>query len=147
MYVVIFSSGPRNYRSYGHLMILVAIFFVIVINLASNAVQKGGRPYAWREPMLELPWYGEWPGYSGGPGSAYPTMHMAEGGHVIPGGYYQGGVIGGPQQFQGPISTLPVMQDGSYTVQQQPGHSMIITPGMNGQPPRIEQVRGPVSTI
>lgn len=123
-------------------MTLVAIFFVVVMHLTSTAVQRGGRPYAWREPMIELPWYGEWPGYSGGPGSLYPTMQMGEGG-MIPGAYHAGAVI--PQQ--GPISTLPVMQNGGYVVQQQPGYSMIITPGMNGQAPTVQQVPGHISNV
>ena len=116
-----------------------------MIQLTSTAVQRGGRPYAWREPMLELPWYGEWPGYSGGPNSAYPTMHMGEGG-IIPGAYYPGSVVA-PQQMGGPVSTLPVLQDGGYVVQQQPGHSMIITPGMNGRAPTVQQVPGRISSV
>jgi len=122
-------------------MILVAIFFLVVINVTTNAVQRGGRPYAWREPMIELPWYGEWPGYSGGPGSAYPTVRMTDG-NVIPGAYI-------PQQIQtgGPINTMPVMGDGGYVVQQQPGYSMIITPGVNGQAPTIQQVPGHISSV
>lgn len=117
-----------------------AIFFIIVLHLTSIAVQRGMRPYAWREPMIELPWYGEWPGYSGGYNSAYPTMHMAGGG-MVPGGYYQGGVV----PHHGPISTLPVMQNGGYVVQQQPGHSMIITPSADGRAPDVQQVFGHVA--
>jgi len=123
---------------------IFAIFLVIVINLTSVAVMRGGRPYAWREPMIELPWYGEWPGYSGGPGSMYPTMHMHEGG-VIPGSYMPGGVIAQP--MAGPVSTLPVMQDGGYVVQQQHGYSTVITPGLNGQAPTIQHYPGPISSV
>jgi len=121
-----------------------ALFFIIVINLTSNAVQKGGRPYAWREPMIELPWYGEWPGYSGGPNSAYPTIHMAEGG-MYPGAYMPGPVVAAPQPA-GPFNTMPVLGEGGYVVQQQPGYSMVITPGMNGQAPMIQQVPGRISS-
>ncbi|KAF9646752.1 hypothetical protein BDM02DRAFT_3118138 [Thelephora ganbajun] len=123
-----------------------AIFFIIVVNLTTIAVQRGGRPYAWREPMIELPWYGEWPGYSGGPNSAYPTMHMAGGG-IIPGAYYPGGVIAPQPIAAGPIATAPVLQDGGYVVQQQPGYSMIITPGANGHAPTIQQVPGRISSV
>ena len=140
MYVWPFIS-PKNHRSSGHSIILVAIFFFIVVDLTSTAVQRGGRPYAWREPMIELPWYGEWPGYSGGPGSLYPTMHMAEGG-MIPGAYHPGAMIA-PQ----PGLTLPVMQNGGYVAQQQHGHSMIITPGLNGQAPTIQHIPGHVTNI
>jgi len=123
-----------------------AIFFVIVINLTSIAVQRGGRPYAWREPMIELPWYGEWPGYSGGLGSAYPTMHMAEGG-MMHGGYVPGAVVAPQPVAAGPITTMPVMGEGGYVVQQQPGYSMIITPGTGGRAPTIQQVPGRISSV
>ena len=136
------SLSPKNYRSTGHPNTLVAVFFIIVVHLTSTTVERLGRPYAWREPMIELPWYGEWPGYSGGPGSMYPTMHMAEGG-MMPGVYHQGPMIG----QAGPMSTLPIMQNGGYTVQQQPGYSMIITPGLNGQAPTVQQVPGHISTM
>ena len=146
MYVrIIFFIWSENYRSSARLLILVAIFFIIVVNLTTTAVQRGGHPYAWREPMIELPWYGEWPGYSGGPNSAYPTMQMAEGG-VVPGPYYPGAVAA-PQPTGGPISTMPVLQDGGYVVQQQPGYSMIITPGVGGQAPTIQQVPGRISSV
>lgn len=144
LYVLSF-IWSKNHRSTGHLTILVAIFFIIVISLASAAAERGGHPYAWREPMIELPWYGEWPGYSGGPGSAYPTMHMAEGG-MIPGAYYPGGVVA-PPMGGGPINTMPVMQGGGYVVQQQPGYSMVITPGANGAAPTIQQVPGHISSV
>ena len=88
--------------------------------------------------MLELPWFGEWPGYSGGYGSQYPTVQMAEGGMVYPGPMVQPG---------GPVNTMPVMQDGGYVVQQQPGYSMVITPGVNGQAPTIQQVPGRISSV
>jgi len=124
-----------------------ALFFLVVVNLTVTAVQKGGRPYAWREPMIELPWYGEWPGYSGGPGSAYPTMQMPEGGGMIPGAYYPGTVVPPQQVGGGPVTTMPVLQEGGYVVQQQPGYSMIITPGVNGHAPTIQQVPGRISSV
>jgi hypothetical protein len=117
---------------------------MVVANLTSIAIERGGYPYAWREPMIELPWYGEWPGYSGGPGSMYPTMQMPGG--MMPGGYMPGTILTQPMPGGGPVSTMPVMQDGGYVVQQQPGYSMIITPGPNGQPPRIQQVPGHISS-
>lgn len=135
----------RNYHSNTPLILLVAIFLLIVANLTSIAVDRGGRPYAWREPMIELPWYGEWPGYSGGPHSMYPTMQMPGG--VVPGSYIPGTVINQQMPAGGPVSTLPVMQDGGYVVQQQHGYSMIITPGVNGQAPTIQQVPGPISNV
>jgi len=122
-----------------------AIFFVVVINLTTIAIQRGGRPFAWSEPMLELPWYGEWPGYSGGPNSLYPTMHMAEGG-MFPGGYYPGGVMG-PHPMGGPIGAVPMMQNGGLVVQQLPGHSTIIRPGVGGMPATVEHHPGHVTAV
>lgn len=64
--------------------------------------------------LVELPWFGEMPGYyntnAHGHGMAYPQS---------PGGMY-------PYYPQMP--------------QTQPGHSIIIQPGVNGQPPTITQV-------
>jgi hypothetical protein len=141
---VFFIISLRNYRSSAHVVLPVALFLIIVANLTSIAIERGGHIYAWREPMIELPWFGEWPGYSGGPGSMYPTMQM-HGGGVIPGAYMPGAVLTQPMPGGGPISTMPVMQDGGYVVQQQPGYSMIITPGLNGEAPRIQQVPGTYS--
>jgi hypothetical protein len=73
----------------------------------------------------------------------YPTMHMPGGG-VMP-GYMPGAVVSQP--VGGPMNTLPVMQDGSYVVQQQHGYSMVITPGLNGQAPMIQQVPGHISGV
>lgn len=74
----------------------------------------------------------------------YPTMQM-HGGGMIPGGYIPGGMMAQP--MGGPISTMPVMQDGGYVVQQQPGYSMVITPGLNGQAPMVQQVPGHISNV
>ena len=76
----------------------------------------------------------------------YPTMHMPGGG-VIPGSYIPGTVLTQGMPMGGPISTMPVMQDGSYVVQQQPGYSMVIRPGLNGGAPMIQQVPGHVSNV
>jgi len=112
------------------------IALITVIMLTSNAYHLG-RPYAWREPMLELGWFGEFPGYSGGPYSSYPTFHhqgMMQPGMMMQPGYAQ--TI--PQQY-GP--------GGGYVVQQTPGHSVIIQPGVHGDAPTITQVPGMVSGV
>ena len=69
--------------------------------------------------FLELPWFGEMPGYyntnpygGGGPMMHYPPP--SAGGYGYP---YQGG--------------MPVPN---------PGHSIVIQPGMNGAPPTITQM-------
>lgn len=40
----------------------------------------------------------------------------------------------------------PQMAPG-YVVQQTPGHSVVIQPGMNGQPPTVTQIPGTVSSM
>ena len=107
-----------------------AIFLWILISLTTRA-KVLGRPYAWAEPIIELPWFGQWPGYP-------------EGGQ-FPNGMYP------PGQYGYPMMGVPSMGGyaGSqmapgYVVQQNPGHSVVIQPGMNGQPPTITQVPGTV---
>ncbi|KAJ3516993.1 hypothetical protein NMY22_g14068 [Coprinellus aureogranulatus] len=95
-------------------------FFVIafiVINQLIGQAKRFGRFDINREPIRELPWYDEAPGYynqhTGGPphGVAY-----------APGAYpgYNG------------YGMQPPMSAG--------GHSVIIQPGINGQPPTVTQV-------
>lgn len=118
------------------LFALFVIFLWILISLTTRA-QALGRPYAWSEPIIELPWFGQWPGWmegeSGG-GYAYPAGSY-------PGTPYQGqmpmGYGGQPGQAMG----------GGYVVQQNPGHSVVIQPGANGQAPVITQVPGMVSNV
>jgi len=65
---------------------------------------------------LELPWFGEMPGYyntrTGG------TMQYPASAGFAPG-------------YQYPMSAVPM---------QTPGHSLIIQPGVNGQPATVTQV-------
>ena len=106
-----------------------AIFLWILIALTTRA-KAFGRHYAWGEPIVELPWFGQIPGFEGGqyqngmyPGQyGYPMMQQPMPGYA------------GPQIAPG------------YVVQQNPGHSVVIQPGINGQPPTITQVPGTVSS-
>lgn len=116
---------------------LFVIAFYILMQLITLA-QQFGRYRIWSEPIrgencfvheslitftsvfLELPWFGEMPGYyntntfggGGGPMMHYPPP--SAGGYGYP---YQGG--------------MPVPN---------PGHSIVIQPGMNGAPPTITQM-------
>jgi len=67
------NSGTTSARGYCYemkvvegfswaLFVLFAIFFMLVIALTSRAVAMGNR-YAWSEPIVDLPWFGEIPGY------------------------------------------------------------------------------------
>lgn len=86
-----------------------------------------GRAYAWQEPILELPWFGQYPGWPGE--SSYPGA----GGYAYP--------------AAAPYTNVPYQTNGSYpangynVVQQQPGHSVIIRPGQG-----IMQVPGTVTS-
>jgi len=118
------------------LFALFAIFLWILISLTTRA-QALGRPYAWSEPIVELPWFGQWPGWPEGGdmgGFAYPA-----GSH--PGSPYSG-AGGMPMGYGQPGQ----MMGGGYVVQQNPGHSVVIQPGVNGQAPTITQVPGMVSS-
>jgi len=80
------------------------------------------RIYAWREHTSQLGWFGQWP--------AYPTDGIHPRGPHYPYGAYPG-AYGTPA-------------GGGY-VQQVPGHSVVIHPGVNGAPPVVTQVPGIVS--
>jgi hypothetical protein len=101
---------------------IVTLFLIFVITLA-NRSQVLGWPDIWSEDVIDLPWFGEYPGYPGGP--LYTQAPQLE-------------------------SQLPLVQGGHMVVngsvvQQQPGHSIVIWPGVNGEPPRIEQRAGIVT--
>jgi len=101
---------------------IVTIFLIFVITLA-NRSQALGWPDIWNEDIIDLPWFGEYPGFPGGP-------------------LYTGG-----PQLEGqalPVQGAQMVINGSV-VQQQPGYSIIIWPGVNGEPPRIEQRAGIVT--
>ena len=95
------------------------LFMIFVIVLA-NKSQILGWPEIWDDDIIDLPWFGERPGYPGEPLYSPYT---------------------GPQENQAPISAPQTLGNGGV-LQQQPGHSIIIWPGVNGGPPRIEQRPG-----
>ncbi|OCH94068.1 hypothetical protein OBBRIDRAFT_748297 [Obba rivulosa] len=99
---------------------LFAIFLWAVIALTARS-KVLGRPYAWGEPIFELPWFGQYPG----PPGPY------QGGYQMP--MYPGGMQYGPQ-----------MMNNGYVVQQNPGHAVVIQPNMGGLPPTITQVPSPI---
>jgi hypothetical protein len=81
-----------------------------------------GRYDIWRDDVRELPWFGQAPGY---PGTGYATYSS------------QYGNRGYPQA--GSYAQYPTTYGGNV-VQQQPGHSLVIQPGMNGGAPVVQQV-------
>lgn len=106
---------------------LYAIFLWILISLTSRA-RVMGLPYAWRAPIFELPWFGELPGWP------YPGQYAPVQGAQM-GGYPMGAYSGGGMPYPAP------MINGGYVVQQAPGHSVVIQPGLGGAP-TITQVPG-----
>ncbi|GBE79457.1 hypothetical protein SCP_0206570 [Sparassis crispa] len=97
---------------------LYAIFLWILISLTTRA-RVLGRPFAWAEPIFELPWFGELPGW---PAGGYGNIPL--GGYGYPMAPYP-----------------PQMVNGGYVVQQNPGHSVVIQQGA-GQMPTITQIPG-----
>ncbi|KAK7695795.1 hypothetical protein QCA50_000433 [Cerrena zonata] len=77
------------------LFCLFAICFFILISLTTRS-KTLGRPFAWREPIVELPWFNQWPGwpedtrYPGSPGGyAYPAgVPMTAGGGMTYGPWW-----------------------------------------------------------
>jgi len=123
-------NGQMNFQAYCYEMKVIQAFswaifcmfliaFYILMQLVTLA-QRFGRYRIWSEPIRELPWFGEMPGYyntnnygGGGPMMHYPPPSSA-GGYGYP---YQGG--------------MPVPN---------PGHSIVIQPGINGALPTITQM-------
>jgi len=95
------------------LFVLFVIALYLLMSLVTEA-QRFGRYDIWWAPIRELPWFGEAPGYY----NTYPGGMV----QYPPGGYAY------PVQAANP----PLVQA--------PGHSIVIQPGMNGQPPTITQV-------
>ncbi|KAI0320829.1 hypothetical protein OF83DRAFT_1207829 [Amylostereum chailletii] len=110
--------------------LLLAIFFVFVIAMAARS-RAMGRIDIWREPIIDLPWFGQAPGY---PGEAYYGPSFAQ--------YYGYGAY--PQRYPGSPATVSI---GGQVIHQQPGHSIVIRPGLNGEAPQITQVPGMVHNI
>lgn len=115
-------GGQTSLQSYCYKMKTIQAFswalfcaFVIAIIILFQLVhqaQRFGRWQIWSEPIRELPWFGEMPGYYN---TSYPGMQYPQ----SPGAY---------PYFPG---AMPMVQ---------PGSSIIIQPGVNGAPPTVTQV-------
>ncbi|KAF9534313.1 hypothetical protein CPB83DRAFT_804162 [Crepidotus variabilis] len=125
-------SGTTSLQAYCYEMKVIQAFSWALFGLFTIAIwilfklihqaQRFGRYDIWHEPIradistTELPWFGEMPGYyntsNHGHGAPYPQSPSAYGGsHFAP--------------------SMPMAQ---------PGHSLIIQPGINGAPPTVTQV-------
>jgi len=96
------------------IFVLIASAFAILVALVSQA-QSFGRHEIWYEPIRELGWFGEYPGYYNTHAGQYAGGHM-------PYGY-----------------PMP-MQVGNGQYMHQPGQSIVIQPGINGQPATVSTV-------
>ncbi|KAF4619666.1 hypothetical protein D9613_005066 [Agrocybe pediades] len=103
---------------------IFVIAFWILLQLISQA-ERFGRYRIWSEPIRELPWFGEMPGYYNA-NTYEPGMAQ-----------YQPGSAGVQYGYPG--------QYGAGMPAPAPGHSIIIQPGMNGAPPTVTQV--PMSAV
>jgi hypothetical protein len=116
-------SVPSSLSPLSPLMRDIVTFFLIFVITLANRSQVLGWPDIWSEDIIDLPWFGEYPGYPGGP------LHTL-----------------GPQiGNQAPQVQGGQMVVNGSVVQQQPGYSIVIWPGVNGEPPRIEQRAGIVT--
>ena len=103
---------------------IVTFFLIFVITMA-NRSQVLGWPDIWNDDIIDLPCFGEYPGYPGGP------LYTLQ--------------VGSQIESQAPQIHGGQMVVNGSVVQQQPGYSIIIWPGVNGEPPRIEQRPGIVT--
>ncbi|KAI9512178.1 hypothetical protein F5148DRAFT_1164550 [Russula earlei] len=107
------------------IFIILLLFLMFLIAL-TNRAQVLGWPDIWQDDILDVPWFGEYPGYPGVP--FYPPNP------------------GGPVQVTSTVPAPGAQIVGNGTViQQQAGHSVIIWPSANGEPHRYEQRPGIVT--
>jgi len=116
-------NGTTSYQAYCYEMkviqafswmnfILFVLALVVLYQLTGQA-RLFGRFNIWREPIRELPWFGEAPGY-------YNTGIATS---------YGGGAV--PYMYPTMAPYAPAMA---------PGSAVIVQPGINGQPATITQV-------
>lgn len=119
------SLSPINTPPHS-LFITVTLYFVFLISLTTRSVAMG-RYDIWRDDIRELPWFGQAPGY---PGAGYATYSSSQYGNTS---QY------GNRSYPGSYTQYPTTYGGNV-VHQQPGHSLVIQPGMNGGAPTVQQV-------
>ncbi|KAF8639965.1 hypothetical protein AX17_001215 [Amanita inopinata Kibby_2008] len=112
----------RVIQAFSWMIFILFTFALFVLFQLVTQAQMFGRFSIWREPIRELPWFGEAPGYyntqAGMPGQ-YPMAYAPYGYPSTPGGH----VVQGPA----------------------PGQTIVIHPGVNGQPPTVTHV--PMSAV
>jgi len=107
---------------------LLMFFLLLVITLA-NRSQILGWTQIWNEQTIDLPWFGQYPGY---PGYSLYSSYLGP----QSSGVYTPTPASTP--FVGPGQNL----GSGGVIQHQPGYSIVIWPGVNGDPPRVEHRPG-----
>ncbi|KAN0131478.1 hypothetical protein V8E53_010855 [Lactarius tabidus] len=108
------------------IFILLLAFLLLLITLA-NRSQIMGWTDIWHEDIVNMPWFGQYPGQ---PGYSLYSSFLGPQASVV--------VSTPSTPFVGPGQNL----GNGGVIQHQPGHSIVIWPGVNGEPPRIEQRPG-----
>ena len=103
--------------------------------MASRSVAMGRRRI-WKEPINDLPWYGQAPSMTGYAETPYiPSVYHT--------GYY-GGQAYATQPYSSvayPTGTMSMPHPyGGSAISQQPGYATVIHPGANGHPTHVEQI-------
>ncbi|KAF8268231.1 hypothetical protein EI94DRAFT_1195107 [Lactarius quietus] len=104
------------------------LFFLLLVITLANRSQIQGWTDIWHEDIVNLPWFGQYPGY---PGYSLYSSYL---------GPQDSTMLSTPAStpFVGPSQNL----GNGGIIQHQPGHSVVIWPGVNGGPPIIEQRPG-----
>jgi hypothetical protein len=110
------------------------MFFLLLVITLANRSQILGWTQIWHEETTNLPWFGQYPGY---PGYSLYSSYLGPQGSVM---VSTPGSTPFVSQNLGSGGVINLGNGG--VIQHQPGHSIIIWPGVNGDPPRIEQRPG-----
>ena len=110
------------------------LFFLVLVITLANRSQILGWPHIWGEDIEDLPWFGQYPGFPGF--SQYSSLRPQSLGP-------RPSVVYSTSASTPHVGPVQIVENGGHgVIEHQPGHSIIIWPGVNGEPPRIEQRLG-----
>ncbi|TFK28719.1 hypothetical protein FA15DRAFT_664752 [Coprinopsis marcescibilis] len=108
-----YCSEMKVVQAFSWALFALFVSALIVLFQLISIARQFGRHHIWREPIRELPWFGEMPGYYNTHTSGVP----------------------GPMPYP-PASPYGPSPYGGYNA----GNAYMIQPGVNGAPPTITQV-------